>query len=132
MASEGSKLVEPAEFAEKESRRQISLGDIELKKEILMRKILSVFVVLLFVAGCGGGDGSDGDAFDDIVTVTGPDPALITIDCSNPVFTHTEPFPSLGPNLTGNQSWHFIARGVDYWSCEEEDHKLLPDGIFTG
>ncbi len=74
-----------------------------------MRTILSLFVVLIFVAGCGGGDGGD-----------------LETDCSDPTLTHTEPLPS------GEHPEFLITRGDDYWSCEGETNDYNPDGTFTG
>ena len=76
-----------------------------------MRTILSLFVALLFVAGCG----SDGEN-----TVPVED------GCSAPAFTRTEPLPS----GTHPEAW--ITTGNSYWTCDGEKHHYNADGTVTG
>lgn len=96
--------------------------------DFIMRTILSLFVVLLFVAGCGG-RGSEGDTGNPISTIpSGFSGVPVATDdvCSDPVLTRTAPLPR-----GSHPSW-FI-NGINGVPPDNGFVlRLRSDGTFTG
>ena len=75
-----------------------------------LTRVLTVACLSLFLASCGsGGENPD-----------------IEVDCSDPVFTRTEPLPP------GTHPEGWVTTGNNYWDCDGEKQYYNADGTYTG
>ena len=77
-----------------------------------LTRIITLAFLPLFLAGCGSG-GEDPDT-------------RLQVDCSSPLFTHTEPLPP------GTHPEGWITTGNSYWNCDGGREYYHADGTFTG
>lgn len=81
-----------------------------------LRRILTLALFSLFLAGCGSGEEE-------------PDGVLrleVEIDCSSPVFTRIEPLPP------GTHPEGWITAGNSYWDCDGSEEYYHADGTVRG
>lgn len=80
------------------------------------RRILTLALLPLFLAGCGSG-GEEPDESSG---------SKIELDCSDPVFSRTEPLPS------GTHPEGWVTTGSSYWVCDGGREYYHADGTVTG
>ena len=79
-----------------------------------LRRILTLVLLPLFLAGCGSG-GEDSEV-----------ELQVEVNCSASVLTRTEPLP----RGTHPEGW--ITTGNNYWDCDGSKEYYHADGTFRG